>query len=80
MFQLHLLERLWKHTVPTDGKLPTEGCGVLSQPGYSVPHIRVPGASDGMRTPAAPANWYHDASVRLSPPIGLSLVANKSQW
>eukprot|EP00964_Phaeocystis_antarctica_P110687 scaffold75041_cov63-Phaeocystis_antarctica.AAC.3 len=68
----HSLVRLWKHTLPTIGKPPTVGCGEFSQPGYSVPHLLVPGAWLGMRTPASPANWYHDASARLSPPIGFS--------
>ena len=82
MFQMHSLESLWKHTVPTDGKPPIIGCGELSQPGYSVPHLRGPGAFDGMRMPAAPANWYHDAPARLSPPIGFSPLTPsiKSQW
>ena len=64
-----------KHTTPVVGGSPTAGCGVLSQPAAYVPHREYPGASVGMRVPAAPAKRYHCADERLvTPPIGCSLA------
>ena len=68
----HVVDEYWKQTLPAAGAPPTAGCGVLSQPGRSVLHRRQPGASVGMRVPAAPVKRYHDAAAIVEwPYIGL---------
>ena len=47
--QRHSLLPYSQHTVPAVGAAPTDGWAVLSQPGASVPHLWLPGASVGIR-------------------------------
>ena len=61
----HTVEEYWKQTVPAAGSSPTAGWEVLSHPGLSVPHRRHPGASVGMRVPAAPVKRYQEAAARV---------------
>ena len=62
----HTVEEYWKHTSPDAGASPIPGCGVLSHPGLSVLQRRHPGASLGMRVPAAPVKRYHDACATVA--------------
>jgi hypothetical protein len=45
----HSLLPYSQHTAPAVGAAPTDGWAVLSQPGASVPHLWLPGASVGIR-------------------------------
>eukprot|EP00964_Phaeocystis_antarctica_P072262 scaffold44165_cov57-Phaeocystis_antarctica.AAC.4 len=57
-----------KHTVPGVGGWPAAGWGVASQPAIWLPQVRYPGATLGMRSPAAPSKRYHEASSSVVAP------------
>ena len=82
---LKLASSASKHTVPESGASPRLGWDVASQPASSVPHVRSPGGSVGMRVPAPASKTYQSAAAsaprRADASVGrIGASSCESEW